>query len=331
MPNAVHLFTLGSVPVYANLWFLLIIVLLSSQERGGPAYALSVSLAWTISLLVHEFGHALVARRYGLNPRILLHGIGGLCAHEPIDDDRKNAFIVAAGPGLEIIFGLVVLLIQSIISSNAPDLMYQPIDSTTAQITPLGYFLKMTVVLSIVWGLANLIPLYPLDGGQLFRLFARRRRKPAEAERLTHMVSIGFAVVGMIWGISVGSFFIVILTGFLAYSNYEAFSQLTAANPSLRRFAANPVADALLREAEAAFAEQDWFEAARLAHQIRDQASVSPTLQERAFELIVLANVALERWDEASGFVDHAPATPAIAEARSRIAEGLEKEAADDW
>jgi len=329
MPNALHLFTLGTIPVYANIWFALILGFLA-MNQPGPGYSLAVVAAWSVSLLVHEFGHALVARRYGLQPQILLHGIGGLCFHEPISSDRKNAFIIAAGPGLEIAFGLLILALQKVVESAAPEMIYQAVDANRVMITPFGYLLEMTVYLSIIWGLINLIPLHPLDGGQLFRLFMRRKQRPAQAERTTHIVSIAFAVGGAAWGLSVNAWFVVIMALFLAYTNFEALNALGMANPALRK-KKNEFADALVGDAEKAFADGDWYEAARLAHQVRDQANTPEKVQGRAFEIIVLANVELEYWDEAAGFVDHAPDTPAIRAARPKIEAGLEKQKAEGW
>ena len=83
--NAFYLFSIRNIPVYVQPWYLLLLAFfgMRSDITSGLIFAACV----TVSLLVHEFGHALVAARYRLNPTVILHGWGGLCAHERAEKD----------------------------------------------------------------------------------------------------------------------------------------------------------------------------------------------------------------------------------------------------
>ena len=224
----------------------------------------------------------------------------------------------------------MILGLQTVLESTSFELLWEDQGGDAYEGTAFGSMLHWTVRFSIIWGLVNLVPLHPLDGGLLFRLWMRRKKHPIDADKITHIVSIFVGVAGVMWGYTNQYWFVVLLGGMLAYNNWEALSQLSLGHPSSRT-TNNEFAEVLSTDAEAAFAANDWQEAARLAHQLRDQANTPKTLQARAFELIVLSNVALGRWDEAAGFLDHAPDNAAIREARQKIESGLDAEASDGW
>jgi len=106
-----------------------------------------------ISVLFHEFGHALTALLFGRNPRIELVAMGGLTYH---DGDKlpfwKQFFITLNGPVFGFLIVVAVYLLKEIPALSA------------------GQLLEQILLVNIFWTVVNLLPILPLDGGQLLRL-----------------------------------------------------------------------------------------------------------------------------------------------------------------
>ena len=163
--NAIYLFTLRGIPVFVQPWFFLLLAFFAfgSDLTSGLIFAVCV----TFSLLVHEFGHATVAAYYQLQPAVILHGWGGLCAHQRAKRDLHDAFIVSAGPGAGFALGIACILLQIVLPESF--LSTRPL---------VQFALFQLIFINIFWSLFNILPLWPLDGGQLFRLAGLRPVSP---------------------------------------------------------------------------------------------------------------------------------------------------------
>ena len=155
--NAFYVFSFQGIPVYVQPFYFVLLAFfcLNNSLQNGLIFCACV----TVSLLVHEFGHAMVAKYYRLNPTVILHGWGGLCAHERAEKDGHDAFIIAAGPAAGLAFGFISIATLFAIPNTF--LETRPI---------LESVLFNLVMINIVWSIFNLMPLWPLDGGQLTRL-----------------------------------------------------------------------------------------------------------------------------------------------------------------
>ena len=129
-----------------------------------------------VAILVHELGHALTMRRFGLRPWITLHGMGGLASYDMAQLQASRAsgwinqiLISVAGPGAG--FVLAMLTIALVIASGhsigvyfgAPYgvfVMAQGIATPAAR-----EFTNSLLFICVIWGMVNLLPIYPLDGG----------------------------------------------------------------------------------------------------------------------------------------------------------------------
>jgi Zn-dependent protease len=304
--DAIHLFTLRGIPVRASLWFLLLVGFYAFSLRGGGLpVILAFTLALVVSVLVHEFGHALVARRFKLNPQVVLHGWGGLCIHERARSDRDDALIIAAGPGAGLALAGLVAIAEAVIP-----LEVQANPFTSA----LLYFMWL---INFWWSLINLLPLFPLDGGQLFRLGMLRLVKPAaKAEKIVHGVGAALAVGGVVWGATTGSVLILILSVLLLMQNIQMLS-MGSPMPVRRR---NTHVDELLSQSQHELENGDPQEARRLAYQARDENNVGPDQVERTNRLLAFTSAALSDWEEALYWVERAPKS---AELQTLKIEGL--------
>lgn len=321
--SGLHLFTFRGIEVAASLWygFLMAMVIFIWPAMGPMSMADGVlwALAITISLLVHEFGHAFVAKRYRLSPSIMLHAFGGYCAHQEAATDGEEAKIVFAGP----LAGLALAGILTLISFFLPGFVHS---------SPVILSLFQTLIwLNIVWSLINLLaPIWPLDGGKLFHLFLRRVTTEDKAQRITLQASIFILVPAGILGFAVfRSFFIAIFALFVVMDNWQA---LQTGRPLVQRRGAQAEKKAsgfhaeLLEEAEQAMKEEDWREAARLGHHMRAVGSMPGWMMEKVWAILGLSTMELGEYEEALGYLRRAPQKGAVKEAIRRCEEALEKE-----
>jgi Zn-dependent protease len=146
-------FRIAGIPVDVQVWFLVVTGVSALQLRSPPLVLIWMAIV-TTSVLWHEFGHALTMRRFGYPPRIELYAMGGL-AHWPpgANPSARQALLVdAAGPFAGLVLGAIVW-------------------SVARGAGPLPYLARVAVDwivwVNIAWSLFNLLPLLPLDGGNL--------------------------------------------------------------------------------------------------------------------------------------------------------------------
>lgn len=279
------------------------------KGQTGFAYGIANAAMITLSVLIHELGHAMVSKYYKLNPSIMLHGFGGVCFHDEASSDGRDALIVLAGPLLQIAVGGIALAIS----------LVAPLPGGLERVWSFFY------TFSLLWGVANLVlPLWPLDGGKLLHLILRRIFSAARARQITLWVSMATGVLVGVLGAVNGSFFLAIIALFILMDNW---SLLQADAPLVQRGSGKAaatrtasVAHELLTQAEAAFELGEWRDAARLCHQARaTRAPMSAADSARVWELLTLSAVELGDMDEAREYIRHAPQTPAIAAAQRLI------------
>ena len=326
--SGLKIFTLFRVPVSVSIWFLFLIAMI--LFRGSIATSLPFALALTLSLLIHEFGHALVAKYYKLRPSVLLHGFGGLCMHDISAKDSHHFLIVVMGPVVEILFGLLVGVGLYI----APEGWM----SGSSGLIFLESFLQSFALVSVVWGAINLVlPIWPLDGGQLFVLLLRRFVEERRAERIALIVSFLLLVPMAVGAMYLKQIFLTVLLAFIAWNNYQSFQRGAPLihRSSGKKFSASgkaasgPKTDdatvTMLKRAQKELDEGNWREAARLCHQVRAQSmSISKKYMDKLWRIVGLATMEMGEYEEAIGYLKRAPQTGEVERARDRCEEALQ-------
>jgi membrane-associated protease RseP (regulator of RpoE activity) len=177
------------VPVRIHPLFWLVAVVLGWQDRNLPAVALWVACVF-VSILVHEYGHALMARAFDGSPSIVLWGLGGLCytGGERQTPGRRLA-VVLAGPGAGFLLAGLVILVAAVAFRLTPSDQLDMLIGRGAGADLAFRAIGNLIWINVVWGLVNLLPMWPLDGGQatqiLLSLFDRAR-----GQRWCHVVSL---------------------------------------------------------------------------------------------------------------------------------------------
>jgi Zn-dependent protease len=284
-----------------SLWYGLLLLF---WFRGGDA---ANSLLWaavvTLSILVHEFGHALVARSYGLRPSILLHGLGGLCHHERAERDLHDVLITAAGPAAGLLLGAATWLFRAFF----PELVFSP------EWPWLATVVTMSLWVNIIWSIVNLLPLWPLDGGQLFRLGMLRLTTPRRADQITHWTALTLLGGTVVLGLAYDSTLLLFLVLWIAWSNVSALRGSSSSGPIRTT---NKHAAALLEQARAVYERDDFAEASRLCHQLRSENNVAPKVLQEAWCILGVSAARLGEHEEALSFLRHARGGRDVTEAR---------------
>ncbi len=295
-----RVFSIGDIPVSVSPWYLLL--LLFWLQGGDLASAVIWAVGVTVSILIHELGHAVVARHYRLGPSILLWGLGGLCSHQRADRDRHDALIVVAGPGAGLLLGALVWVVSLFLPPIADPVMAGNV----------AYAVRILLYINIIWSVVNLLPLWPLDGGQLFRLGLLQFLTPRTAEKITHWVSLGILAPALLFGILTKSLFVFALAAFAAWRNVQALRGQISSG------AVRPVsqmAKKLVADAEKAYAAGDYREAARLCHQLRSLDNPSPLTMDRTWQILGPATARLGEHQDALLYLKRAKRTPDVVEA----------------
>jgi len=169
-------FRLFRVPVRVHPLFWLAMALIGWQGREVRFTLVFIACGF-ISIMVHEFGHALMSRVFGCRPSVVLYGLGGLCASEAERQKPWQRFLViAAGPGAGLLFfGLIFAGLAA---------------TKRSSLSMLGEFaLQQLLFINLVWSLLNLLPIWPLDGGQLTGVVTTAISRP-RGMQWTHILSM---------------------------------------------------------------------------------------------------------------------------------------------
>lgn len=218
-------------------FFIMPLVLFSGalQSAPNPGIALVVIIAvFFISIWFHELGHALAFRYYGVSSHIVLYWMGGLAVPDGSSfgarrtlDSNGQIIVSLAGPVFNFIQGGLLLGILYLMGGFVeigwggflPMLYPRFTESFPFANEAVYYFFKYSLFSNIVWGVFNLVPVYPLDGGQA----ARELFMQADAHNgLRNSLILSIVVAGLIaiYGLQNESLFLMLLFGYMAYSNY---------------------------------------------------------------------------------------------------------------
>jgi len=195
-------YTIGRVAgtdIKVHITFLLIVAWWAfiGYSEGGPGAALASALALLAlfaCIVLHEFGHILMARRFGVRtPDVILLPIGGVARLERIPDEPRQELLIAlAGPAVTLAIVVILYAILRLTGSSAEVTMlseHQP-------------FLAFLVTVNLYLLLFNLIPAFPMDGGRVLRALLSSRLGLLRGTRIAAMLGQTFAIVGGLYGIT---------------------------------------------------------------------------------------------------------------------------------
>lgn len=232
-------FSLFGFAIRVHPAFLIMPLLLGNgflQDGANPGIALVVlTVVFFCSILFHELGHSLAFRYYGIDSYIVLYWMGGVACptgsgfgKRRVYDDKAQIVVSLAGPIFNFLLGgLLIGIIYAVggtviyFQSGLFPMFYPDLQDTMFKGNQaVMIFFRAGLFANLVWGILNLIPVYPLDGGQV----ARAAFKIFDGHNgLRNSLSMSFivAVLVAVYGFTSGDQFIGIFFAFMAYSNYQ--------------------------------------------------------------------------------------------------------------
>ena len=190
------------IDVYLHFTFLLLLAFLGfyywriTQNVEATLEGVAIIVALFGCVVLHEFGHALVARRFGIKTSdITLLPIGGVARLEKMPEKpMQELWVALAGPAVNVIIAVILLVGLTATSGFTP---VEEISATG------GSFLARLIVMNLVLVVFNLLPAFPMDGGRALRALLAmrmgRRRATAIAANVGQIMAILFSTIGFFY------------------------------------------------------------------------------------------------------------------------------------
>ena len=211
----------GKIPVSISPFFWVMAALIGYLNSIGSSNIFLSVIIWIIvifiSILVHEFGHALTSLYFKQSPSIQLVAFGGMTIPEGKRLKGWREFLVVLnGP----VFGFVLFLI-------ALGLMKTGFFKAPA----LVYALMILMWVNLFWTAVNLLPIMPLDGGQLLRVIFESIFK-SKGLKYAVFSSMLFSAIGSVVFFFIGFFLIGAIFFLFAFQNFDAYRKMKVMTPS---------------------------------------------------------------------------------------------------
>lgn len=266
-------FRLFGIPVRVNPWFWVVMAVLG--WGGGPGSEGGLFLAglaaWVaacfVSILIHEMGHVFMGRWFGSDGHIVLYSFGGLAiGSNALDSGWKRALVSFAGPLAQfLLLGAVVAFLWFVAFPAEvrarfavdQDLYYRflfALRESFANVVVRRFF-RALIFINLFWPLLNLLPIWPLDGGQITReacvgllrergvsvalgismvvaallaLNALVTITDAHGQPLIPVLGRGEPLIPVIGGLFAGGWFMVLFFAMLALQNLQLLQAIDA-------------------------------------------------------------------------------------------------------
>lgn len=255
-------FKLLGIDVRVHWSFVLILAFGAFLYGSGPAgwllgglYGVLTMLLLFASVTLHEYGHALTARRFGIGTRsILLLPIGGVANLERIPEKPgQEIAIVVAGPLVNVAIVLLLAPLALLLNGGNGAGVFA-LNAVNANIQSPGLLNLLVFLIStnLLLALFNLLPAFPLDGGRLLRALLAYVQPYPQATQAAVAVGRLLAVLMALFGIFTGAIGLLLIA-FFVYVGGSAELEAVSSRAVLRRFRAG---DALTHNAVALYTSE---------------------------------------------------------------------------
>jgi Zn-dependent protease/CBS domain-containing protein len=186
----------------------------------GAFVTIAVIVALFVCVLLHEFGHSLVAQRLGIDiPDITLLPIGGVARLKTLPERPMDEVKIAvAGPLVNVVLAPIFYGIGIALGADPLD-----IGSPVGGFGSVGQFFVYLGVINVALVVFNMLPAFPMDGGRVLRGLLASRLGPVRATDISSAVGQFFALAFFLVGILSGNFFLALIAVFIFFgANGEA-------------------------------------------------------------------------------------------------------------
>jgi stage IV sporulation protein FB len=237
------------IPVRIHPFFWVVSFILGFHD--GVANNIPLALLFVVcaflSIVVHEFGHGLVAKAQGFRPtEILLYAFGGLCSyHADRQRPGQRLAVLIWGPGAGFVLAGLLMIVYSVAFGLTAEEHLAVVQQffgrrtdLTSVLDKLGYVFRPDALnlrfefywdmlwINIMWGLVNLLPIWPLDGGQI-TLTVLSQISPYDGRRWMHIVSlVASALIAIMLYAMTQDLRRCIMFGYVAVINYQMLDMI---------------------------------------------------------------------------------------------------------
>jgi Zn-dependent protease len=205
MKGSLNLGKILGIRVLIHWTFLILIawIVFVEIQKGNNLTQILITLGFVLTIFItvvlHEFGHALMARRFHIDTRkITLLPIGGVASLERMPEEPKKELLVAlAGPMVNIVIALILAVFVDFEQWSDP--------SQFENLTQINgsNFLFMLFSVNVILVLFNAIPAFPMDGGRVLRALLALKMDRVKATRIAsglgRVVAVGFFFIGLLY------------------------------------------------------------------------------------------------------------------------------------
>ena len=269
-PGAFYLLTAAGIPVYVHFTLALLLVFVAwiqIEEDRRPWDGLLLIIAVFTSIVLHELGHALVARRFGIKTDdIVLYPIGGVARLRSLGEGLQEFWIALAGPAVNVVIAALLWLGLGLTGHLAPmsEVLRgpertpvtmergedrpadRPVHAEPVEQRPAN-LLQHVMVINIILVLFNLIPAFPMDGGRVLRSLLGQVMAKEKATAIAATLGKIVALFFMIFGLLNPAFILLVIIGVFVFF---AAGQEQAATRSAALMAGRKVSDAMVSRFE---------------------------------------------------------------------------------
>ncbi|MFT4704527.1 MAG: Zn-dependent protease [Bradymonadia bacterium] len=212
-----RLFKLFGFPVEAELNSLfMVVIVMMFYGKGGPdqiVFAALLCVAIFLSIVAHELGHALMTRRLGYGgSTIRLTLAGGVAISRGRRSARDSIKISLAGPAVTALIAVVGIVV-SVVAPSTP------------RASIVGQLLFYTTALNVMWAVFNMLPIYPMDGGQALRAWLSTKLPARETLKRSLIVSGAIAALLIVAAIAWQQYLLLLIVGWMALKNWQEWTR----------------------------------------------------------------------------------------------------------
>jgi len=210
----IHLGSIRGTTLGVDFSFLILVGLWVASYYN-PSVGIQYALLWIpvlfISVLFHELAHAAMIGIFGYGPsEIVLGGIGGATMNKRVAKPWQDVLISLAGPVSSFALAFLIQLIYFRVPFAQRDPM-------------MVAFLPLLIAANLWWGVFNLLPISPLDGGHAVRNFLRIFLVERNAFRIAVWIAIVVGVAVVVWAIISRSILLAALISWYVFMNYQSW------------------------------------------------------------------------------------------------------------
>lgn len=230
------------IDVFVHATFLLLIAWvgyshwLANQNWGEVLSGIVFILALFACVILHEYGHALTARKFGVKTRdITIYPIGGVARLERMPEKPiEELWVALMGPAVNVVIAVILFVYLFLTSS------FTPLNQLTVT---SGNFFERLLVVNITLVLFNLLPAFPMDGGRVLRAVLAMRMDYVRATQIAATIGQGMALLFGLIGLFGNASLL-----FIAFFIWIGASQESGATQMKNAISGIPVGRAMLTD-----------------------------------------------------------------------------------